>query len=89
MQLGILQISLTHLQFAAILQKWGHLYILVAVHSKWLFRTHVQCPVLNSFQLEKSNPKRQMIPQWQVDETGFLSQTPRNVTSDTNYEVII
>ena len=41
------------------------LYILVAVPSKWLFRIHVQCPVLHSFQLEKSIPKTQVIPHWQ------------------------
>jgi len=45
--------------------------MLVAVPSKWLFWTHVQCPVPYSLQLEKSNPKTQMIPQWQNTETGF------------------
>ena len=59
MQLGILQISLNSSQVGTVL------YMLVAVPSKWFFRTHVQCPVLYSFQLEKSIPKTQVIPHWQ------------------------
>jgi hypothetical protein len=38
---------------------------MVVVPSKWLCRSHVQCLVLYSFQLEKSAPETQMIPQCQ------------------------
>jgi len=65
-QLGILQISLNS---SAICSHSSEvetvIYILVAVPASWLFWTHIQCPLLYSFQLEKSIPKTQMIAQWQ------------------------
>ena len=58
MQLVILQISLKSSAIPSHISEVGTvLYILVAVLSKWLFRTHVQCPVLYSFQLEKKYPQ--------------------------------
>jgi len=66
MQLGILQISLNSSTIRSHISEVGTvLCILVAVPSKWLFQTHVQCPVLYSFQLEKCIPKTQVIPHWQ------------------------
>ena len=66
MQLGILQILLNSSAIRSHISEVGTvLYILVAVPSKWLFRTHVQCPLLYSFQPEKSIPKTQVIPPWQ------------------------
>ena len=66
MQLGILQISLNSSAIRSHISEVGTvLCILVSVPSKWLFRTHVQCPVLYSFQPEKSIPMTQVIPHWQ------------------------
>ena len=63
-----LSISLNSSAIRSHISKVGfyiYIYILVAAPSKWLFRTHVQCPVLYAFQLEKSIPKTQVIPHWQ------------------------
>ena len=65
MQLGILQISFNSSAIRSHISEVGTvLYILVAVPSKWLFRIHVQWPVLYSFQLEKSIPKTHWQDTW-------------------------
>jgi len=51
-------------------------YIFVAVPSKCLFRIHVQCLVLYSFQLEKVYQRRNS-PIRKLPETDFLSWTQK------------
>jgi len=74
MQLGTLQISLNSSAIRSHSSEVGTLlHMLVAVPSKWPFRTHVQynamyCILSN---WTKSNPKMQIVPQWQDTESGF------------------
>jgi hypothetical protein len=69
---NLLSISLNSSAIRAHISEVGAvLYILVSEPSKWLFWSHIQYPVLYSFQLEKSIPKTQVIPHWQDTWNGL------------------